>query len=59
MTSKSAGMLTEEVLASAHEPMMCMYVFQDAAGCMRMFMWHKDPKSVCHCLIALLQKAQT
>ena len=32
---------------------------QDAAGCMRMFMWHKDQKSVCHCLIALLQKAQT
>ena len=26
---------------------------------MRMFMWHKDQKSVCHFLIALLQKAQT
>ena len=34
-------------------------LFQDAAGCMRMFTWHKDQKSVCHCLIALLQKAQT
>ena len=34
-------------------------LFQDAAGSMRMFMWHKDQKSVCHCLIALLQKAQT
>ena len=34
-------------------------LFQDAAGCMRLFMWHKDQKSVCHCLIALLQKAQT
>ena len=34
-------------------------LFQDAAWCMRMFMWHKDQKSVCHCLIALLQKAQT
>ena len=34
-------------------------LFQDAAGCMRMFMWQKDQKSVCHCLIALLQKAQT
>ena len=34
-------------------------LFQDAAGCMRMFMWHKDQKSVCHSLIALLQKAQT
>ena len=34
-------------------------LFQDAAGCMRMFMWHRDQKSVCHCLIALLQKAQT
>ena len=34
-------------------------LFQDAAGCMRMFMWHKDQKSVCKCLIALLQKAQT
>ena len=33
-------------------------LFQDAAGCMRMFMWHRDQKSVCHCLIALLQKAQ-
>ena len=34
-------------------------LFQDAAGCMHLFMWHKDQKSVCHCLIALLQKAQT
>ena len=34
-------------------------LFQDAAGCMRVFMWHKDPKSVCHCLVALLQKAPT
>ena len=34
-------------------------LFQDAAGCMRLFMWHKDQKSVCHCLIALLRKAQT
>ena len=34
-------------------------LFQDAAGCMRMFMRHKDRKSVCDCLIALLQKAQT
>ena len=34
-------------------------LFQDAAGCMCMVMWHKDQKSVCHCLIALLQKAQT
>ena len=34
-------------------------MFQDAAGCMHMFMWHKDQKSVCHCLIAFLQKAQT
>ena len=34
-------------------------LFQDAAGCMRMIMWHRDQKSVCHCLIALLQKAQT
>ena len=33
--------------------------FQDAAGCMRLIMWHKDQKSVSHCLIALLQKAQT
>ena len=32
---------------------------QDAAGCMRLFMWHRDQKYVCHCLIALLQKAQT
>ena len=28
-------------------------------GCMRMFMWRKDQESVCHCLNALLQKAQT
>ena len=34
-------------------------LFQDAAGCMGMFVWHKDQKSVCHCLNALLQKAQT
>ena len=39
-------------------------LFQDAVECMRMFMWHKDQKSVCHCLmkamiIALLQKART
>ena len=34
-------------------------LFQDASGCMRMFMWHKDQKSVCHCLIALLQRART
>ena len=34
-------------------------LLQDAAGCMRMFMWHKGQKSVCHCLIALLQKVQT
>ena len=34
-------------------------LFQDAAGCMRKFMWHRDQKYVCHCLIALLQKAQT
>ena len=34
-------------------------LFQGAAGRMRVFMWHKDQKSVCHCLIALLQKAQT
>ena len=34
-------------------------LFQDAAGCMRLFMWHKDQKFVCHCLIALLQKALT
>ena len=33
-------------------------LFQDAAGCMRWFMWHKDQKSVSYCLIALLQKAQ-
>ena len=37
----------------------CPGLFQDAAGCMRLFMWHKDQKSVCHCLNALLQKAQT
>ena len=30
-----------------------------SAGCMRMCMWHRDQKSVCHCHIALLQKAQT
>ena len=29
-------------------------LFQDAAGCMRMFRWHKDQKSICHCLVALL-----
>ena len=29
-------------------------LFQNAAWCMRMFMWHNDQKSVCHCLIALL-----
>ena len=34
-------------------------LFQDAAGCMRMSMWHRDQKSVCHGLIALLQRAQT
>ena len=34
-------------------------LFQDAAGCMLLFMLHKDQKSVSHCLIALLQKAQT
>ena len=34
-------------------------LLQGAAGCMRLFMWHKGQKSVCHCLIALLQKAQT
>ena len=34
-------------------------LFEDAAGCMGMFMWRKDQESVCHCLIALLQKAQT
>ena len=27
-------------------------LFQDAAGCMCVFMWHRDQKSVCHCLIA-------
>ena len=32
---------------------------QDLPQLMRLFMWHKDQKSVCHCLIALLQKAQT
>ena len=32
---------------------------QDAAGVLPLFMWHKDQKSVSHCLIALLQKAQT
>ena len=34
-------------------------LFQDAARCMRLMIWHKDQKSVCHCFIALLQKAQT
>ena len=36
----------------------CPGLFQDAAGCMRMFMLHKDQKSLYHCLVALLQKAQ-
>ena len=34
-------------------------LFQDAAGCMCVSMWHNDQKSVCRCLIALLQKAQS
>ena len=27
-------------------------LFKDTAGCMRLFMWHKDQKSVSHGLIA-------
>ena len=34
-------------------------LFQDAAGSMRLFMWHKDQKAVSHCLTAILQMAQT
>ena len=34
-------------------------LFPDAASCMQLFMWHKDQKSGSHCLIALLQRAQT
>ena len=34
-------------------------LFQDAAGSMRTFRWHKDQKAVSHCLTAILQMAQT
>ena len=34
-------------------------LFQDAEGSMRLFIWHKDQKTGSHCLIAILQMAQT
>ena len=36
----------------------CSNLFQDAAGSMRLFMWHKAV-SHCNCLTAILQMAQT
>ena len=48
--------ILQDNIADARQPLVCA---NWAAGCMRMFMWHRDQKSVCHCLIALLQRAQT
>ena len=31
---------------------------QDAEGCMRLFVWHRDQKAVSHCLTAILNRAQ-
>ena len=33
-------------------------LFQDAEGCMRLFVWHRDQKAVSHCLTAILNRAQ-
>ena len=33
-------------------------LFQDAEGCMRLFVWHRDQKTVSHCLTAILNRAQ-
>ena len=33
-------------------------LFQDAEGCMRLFVWHRDQKAVSHCLAAILNRAQ-
>ncbi len=33
-------------------------LYQDADGCMRLFVWHIDQKAVSHCLTAILNKAQ-
>ena len=32
-------------------------LYQDADGCMRLFVWHIDQKAVSHCLTAILNKA--
>ena len=32
-------------------------LYQDADGTMQCFVWHKDQKSVCHCLAAILKLA--
>lgn len=33
-------------------------LFQDAEGCMRLFVWHCDQKAVSHCFTAILDRAQ-
>ena len=33
-------------------------LFQDAEGCMRLFVWHRDQKAVSRCLTAILKRAQ-
>ena len=33
-------------------------LFQDAEGCMRLFVWHRYQKAVSHCLTAILNRAQ-
>ena len=57
------ALLTEQSMGTKSElhqsPESTDAHWQLIAGCMRMFMWHRDQKSVCHCLIALLQRAQT
>ena len=33
-------------------------LYQDADGCMRLFVWHIDQKAVSHCLTAILNRAK-
>ena len=41
-----------------HDQQVLIALFQDAEGCMRLFVWHRDQKAVSHCLTAILNRAQ-
>ena len=41
----------------AHTRRQFRSLYQDAAGTMQCFVWHKDQKAVCHCLAAILNVA--